>query len=180
MKNSEELEISILGFIYSQPKHGYELFKEISDLSGTEIVWKVKMGKLYAMLHKLEENGLVGSEITQEGNRPLRNQYNITEKGKKTFDEWIITPVKRGRDFRIAFLLKLFFAIRKGRTNADRLIVDQLNECEGWMKEFKQEEEEIDASGEFNRIVLNFRKSQIKGYMHWLEWCQVNIGKTNQ
>ena len=34
MNNSDNIEVSILGFLYDQPKHGYDLHKNISDLSG--------------------------------------------------------------------------------------------------------------------------------------------------
>ena len=125
MNNSKEIEKSILGFVYKRSKHGYELHKEISDLSGVGIVWKVKMGKLYAMLHRLENNEWVETETAQEGNRPQRTLYKITEDGQEAFDEWLVSPVQRGRDFRILFLLKLYFAIEMDRKIAQRLLTDQ-------------------------------------------------------
>jgi DNA-binding PadR family transcriptional regulator len=44
VRNSEELEISLLGFLYEQPMQVNELYKEISDLSVFGFVWRVKMG----------------------------------------------------------------------------------------------------------------------------------------
>ena len=171
----EELEISLLGFVYQQPMHGYDLFKKISDLSGIGIVWHVKMGKLYAMLHRLEDNGWVTSEITQEGNRPQRTQYSITNTGKIIFDEWVVTAVNRGRDFRITFLLKLFFSMERG-TEATRILVEnQEAACGEWIQEFDERRQELAAGDDFRQIVLNFRKSQVNGYLQWLEWCKNNI-----
>jgi len=173
----DEIEISLLGFIYEQPKHGYEIFKAISDLSGVGIVWGVKMGKLYAMLHRLEDNQWVESTLTQAGNRPQRNQYSITTEGKRVFDDWLQQPVQKGRDFRIIFLLKMYYAIERGQENIHLLIKKQREVCQEWIKDFSKKEKECESDQDFNQIVLHFRITQINGYLNWLEWCQNMINK---
>jgi len=172
----DEIEIALLGFIYEEDKHGYDLHKEISDLSGIGIVWRVKMGKLYAMLHKLENNQWVISTISQEGNRPQRTQYHITKQGREVFNQWLDAPVKKGREFRIIFLLKMYFALKRGEENASHLIDLQQNACREWLKEFHSSEEKLAGQpADFNQIVLNFRVTQINGYLEWLEWCKNHI-----
>ena len=52
-----DLEIALLGFLFEKAKHGYELYKEISDPVGIGGVWRVKIGKMYSMLKKLESRG---------------------------------------------------------------------------------------------------------------------------
>lgn len=175
MNNIKEIEISLLGFLYNTPKHGYDLHKDISDLSGTGIVWKVKMGKLYAMLHRLEKNGWIKPKTTQEGNRPQRIQYSITADGKQIFDEWVLTPIQHGRDFRILFLLKLFFAIDIDHLAAQKLLNEQTVICEQWNNIFLDNMEEDKGKKDFNSVVINFRISQINGYLDWLKWCKNNI-----
>jgi PadR family transcriptional regulator, regulatory protein AphA len=172
---SDDLYISLLGFLYDQPKHGYELFKEISDLSGIGLVWRVKMGHLYAMLHRLEEENWVECTVTQAGNRPQRNQFNITASGKARFDDWQTQPVQKGRDFRIVFLLKMYFAMQRGGKRVNSLIKNQKITCENWLKDFNANQKTDDAA-EFRQIVVNFRLTQIKGYQEWLDWCKVHIG----
>ena len=56
----------------------------------------------------------------------------ITLKGETLFIDWLQKPVLHGRDFRHYFLLKLFFALKKGSENALTLIDVQKNECEHW------------------------------------------------
>jgi DNA-binding PadR family transcriptional regulator len=155
--------------------HGYDLFKQISDLSGIGIVWHVKMGKLYSMLHRLEDKGWVSSKITQEGNRPLRTQYEITKDGKTVFDNWVKSAVASGRDFRITFLLKLFFSKEKGVTVAHELIQNQEDACRNWLNDFEDRLAAITDPEDFRKIVLSFRKSQINGYIDWLSWCKKQI-----
>ncbi|MDK2982472.1 MAG: hypothetical protein PWQ55_2819 [Chloroflexota bacterium] len=173
-KKMDEIEIALLGFLNGEPKHGYDLHKEISDLSGIGIVWHVKMGKLYAMLHRLEDNEWVGSTTTQEGNRPQRTQYHITAQGKKVFTQWLESPVKKGRDFRIIFLLKMYFALEHGPQRVAQLIDTQENACRQWLEEFQTSEPESQPP-DFRQIVLNFRVTQIHGYLAWLDWCRKHL-----
>jgi PadR family transcriptional regulator AphA len=172
--HSDELEVALLGFLYNQPKHGYDLYKEISSLSGIGLVWHVKMGHLYAMLHRLEENQWVDFTVTQQGNRPQRNLYSITQAGKQKFDNWQVQPVQKGREFRIAFLLKMYFALQRGKENTDLLIAHQKKACESWLTDLEISPRE-NPQPDFYRIVHNFRQTQIRGYIHWLEWCSKNF-----
>lgn len=63
--------------------HGHQIRREaeVSDVEG----WAgVKVGALYAMLHRLEAEGLVEPlRAEQEGRRPMRTVYAITEAGRK-------------------------------------------------------------------------------------------------
>ena len=172
----DEIEIALLGFLNKEPKHGYDLHKEISDLSGIGIVWRVKMGKLYAMLHKLENNQWVVTNVTQEGNRPQRTQYHITPQGQTVFEQWLDSPVRKGRDFRIIFLLKMYFALKGGEGRVGQLIALQKETCQQWLVDFeKQEGKSSKQPPDFEQIVLNFRITQINGYLAWLDWCQDHI-----
>ena len=170
----DELEVALLGFLYNQPKHGYDLYKEISRLSGIGLVWHVKMGHLYAMLHRLEEKKWVDCTVTQQGNRPQRNQYTITQSGIRKFDDWQVQPVQRGREFRIAFLLKMYFALQRGKQDIDLLIANQKNACETWLADLDELTKE-NPQPDFYRVVQKFRQTQIRGYINWLEWCAKNF-----
>jgi DNA-binding PadR family transcriptional regulator len=175
MNNSDNIEVSILGFLYSQPKHGYDLHKDISDLSGIGIVWKVKMGRLYAMLHRLEKENWIAPEAAQEGNRPQRTQYSIMPEGREVFDAWVRAPIQHGRDFRILFLLKLYFALEKSENQAQQLLSDQIGECTSWLTAYQAQNAEASGGRDFNVIVNNYRLSQINGHIEWLNWCKETI-----
>jgi len=165
-----DLEIGLLGFLLETQMHGYELYKKITDLSGVGIVWSVKTGKLYVMLKKLEDAGLLTSEKKKEGNRPQKNDLLITEKGIAEFFSWVRSPVKHGRDFRIKFLLKLYFSITMDKEKSFELIEKQENECRKWLERF--ENIKTDNQKPFNNIVNNYRTSQIIHLIKWLTWCR--------
>jgi DNA-binding PadR family transcriptional regulator len=175
MNNINDLDISLLGFISEQPMHGYELHKRVTDWSGFGIVWNIKIGKLYAMLNRLEKASYIRSTLTKDGNRPTRNEFSITASGKEKFEAWLVHPVSHGREFRIIFLLKLYFSLRNGIIKANNLIASQIDTCKSWLSEgkilnnfdFVQNDE-----NNFLNIVNKYRQIQIQGYLVWLEWCK--------
>lgn len=177
MNNINEFNLSLLGFLNSEPMHGYELHKKVMDLSGFGIVWNLKIGKLYSILKKLESENLVQSVLARDGNRPFRHEFSITEKGENLFGTWLCDPVLRGRDFRIIFLLKLYFSLNFGREKARQLIDAQLEICKKWqIDRLNFNEDEIFLENKdmenFPIIVNRYRQIQINGYLEWLNWCK--------
>lgn len=77
-------KLVILGLLHEKPLHGYELKHIIEENMGD---WtNIAFGSIYFALGKLKDEGFV--EIISEekvGNRPSRNIYKITEKGKNEF-----------------------------------------------------------------------------------------------
>jgi PadR family transcriptional regulator AphA len=181
--NNNDSDISLLGFLAVEPMHGYDLHKQVTDLSGFGIVWNIKIGKLYAMLNRLEKEDYIRSTTTKEGNRPARNKFSITEKGKKTFATWSVSPVNRGREFRITFLLKLYFSIRTGSEQANKLIDSQIETCNSWLsvsKAMVNKNKKAKAAEMFPGIVNAYRKIQIQGYLSWLDWCKESLKEGNK
>lgn len=180
MNNINDLDISLLGFLSLQPMHGYEIHKQVTDLSGFGIVWRIKIGKLYSMLNKLGREGLINSTFVKKGNRPARNEFSITSTGEEIYESWLISPVNRGRDFRIIFLLKLYFSLRNGIDSANKLITSQIDTCNNWLSErlIRNQERLIlreNNENNFPIIVNKYRQIQIQGYLEWLEWCKESL-----
>lgn len=170
MSNNADLEIGLLGFIKDFPSHGYEIHKRISDLSGVGIIWKVKMGNLYQMLNKLEEDGLIETREILQDNRPPKKELHITQSGLNAFETWIQAPIQHGRDFRIAFLLKLYFAMQQGQDISSNLVQRQIETCKMWTE--KRNALKTEGAPAFTQVVQNYRLSQIEHYIDWLSWCK--------
>lgn len=181
MNNIDDLEISLLGFLSEKPMHGYELHQKVSDLKGFGIVWHLKIGKLYAMLNKLHENQLVDVENTQDGNRPVRNEYRLTDKGREILQQWIEGSVLHGRDIRHLFLMKLFFSLDEEREKTLRLIHNQQSECQSWQKRFESNlsslKSDNDNSMSFQLLVNQYRLTQVKADLDWLSWIARKISE---
>jgi PadR family transcriptional regulator, regulatory protein AphA len=113
--------------------HPYEMHQQMLQAEALGLVWHLKQGHLYALLAKLEESGYLMSTTALQGTRPPRKMLSLTEEGRKAFTEWVGMPVQHGRDFRVEFLAKLFFAGREGPGAVTALISQQRVACSRWI-----------------------------------------------
>jgi DNA-binding PadR family transcriptional regulator len=74
----------ILGFLRGRPLYGYEIKQMIEHIMGD---WtNIAFGSIYFALKKLAEEGFVEKVGTeQEGGRPSRTVYQITDAGREEF-----------------------------------------------------------------------------------------------
>jgi PadR family transcriptional regulator, regulatory protein AphA len=177
--SDENIELVLLGFLINKPKHGYEIFKEVSNPNGIGNVYRIKIGKMYSILKKFEEKDYIFSKTIHEGKRPPKNLFNLTKKGEIAFESWMVNPITHGRDFRILFLLKLFFIKSSKKINGLTLISSQKIECEEWAKRIKLLIINENGITEYQRIVKQYRLSQVEGYINWLDWCERTVNEKN-
>ncbi|MFF8834692.1 PadR family transcriptional regulator [Streptomyces sp. NPDC015130] len=75
------LELSILGFLYGKPLHGYELKERIQGLSGH--VRPVSDGALYPAITRLVKSGLVDSRTEPGASAAPRRTLSLTPEGRQ-------------------------------------------------------------------------------------------------
>lgn len=64
------------------PMHGHQIRRE-AQIDRTELWANVNPGSLYGALHRMEAEGVIRAVRTeQEGNRPARTVYEITQDGR--------------------------------------------------------------------------------------------------
>ena len=73
----------VLGMLRMQAMHGYQIADVIETHFGDSV--HIKKPTMYDTLKKIAEEGLVESTEEQEGNRPPRTVYSITEQGELEF-----------------------------------------------------------------------------------------------
>lgn len=74
------IRLLVLSLIEAEPRHGYDLIKQIEEMSGG--AYAPSPGVIYPTLTLLEEAGFAAT--TSEGNKKL---YTITDEGKAHLDE---------------------------------------------------------------------------------------------
>jgi len=85
----------ILGFLRDgQARHGYELITEYKARSGNQ----VSAGNFYRELARLASERLVQTGVNPPDADARRIPYQITERGRQLFDEWVISPSRDDGD----------------------------------------------------------------------------------
>lgn len=80
-----EKKLLILGMLLSHEMHGYQLNEMLQQNPSTPIA--LRKSNTYRLLGKMEQEGWVTATEKQEGNRPQRQTYTVTEAGKAEFYE---------------------------------------------------------------------------------------------
>lgn len=78
-----EKKLLLLGLLLSHDMHGYQINEMLQQNPGTPI--SLKKSNAYRLLGDMEQEGWVTYEVEQEGNRPQRRVYSVTEDGEKAF-----------------------------------------------------------------------------------------------
>ena len=79
------LDLLVLKIIALEPMHGWAIAQRIRQMSSE--VLQVGQGALYPSLHKLEQNGWIGSEwAVSEDNRRAK-YYKLTRAGRKALEQ---------------------------------------------------------------------------------------------
>ncbi len=173
--SSLSIEHALLGFLLEQPLHGYELHQRLQEAQTLGLVWHVKQAHLYALLTKLETEGLIAAQLIPQDIRPPKRLLHLTEAGRAAFTTWRSEPVAHGRDIRIEFLAKLFWAQRHGPAAIHHLIAAQRETTQILLAELRQDMTIDTEAMPFARLVYLFRSGQLEAVLAWLDTCEAAL-----
>jgi DNA-binding PadR family transcriptional regulator len=97
-------EAAVLALLMIEGEHsGYELLKLVTK--SIAHVWSPARSGLYAVLPRLERDGLVSSRRVSQTTRPDKQLYTITRDGRGALHSWLVTVEPGATE---SFYLKLF------------------------------------------------------------------------
>ncbi len=153
------LKYTLLGFLNYQPMTGYEL-KQTMDIS-TSNFWHAKQSQIYTTLKKMEEKGLVMSDIEEQNGRPNRRVYKVTESGRAALQTWLKKPVMELQAHKELLLLKLFFSADQDK----QALLTQLN----WQRDLHQQRLAV-YQGETKAVIEQFARMMPGGEQNAVLW----------
>jgi len=164
MKTKPSSEYVLLGALMSGPRHGYEIMRFTEKaLGGT---WFVGTSQLYALLKRLEQQGLVRSTLEHQDARPAKRNFTITVDGKDAFLKWLHEPTPHVRDFRIEFMAKLFFYYHLSIPDGKKLVDVQMELLQTVRLKIKQNH--AAEADPYNRLVYGFKLATVEARLKWL------------
>jgi DNA-binding PadR family transcriptional regulator len=169
------IEHALLGFLRQQPMHAYEIHQTLLRAEALGLVWHLKQSLVYVMLERLEAERYISASIELQGSRPPRKILSLTPEGQQAFAHWLVTPVGHGRDFRLEFLAKLYFASQENPSSAATLIVGQQQACRDWLADLRAQADALSEARRYDWLVLQFRIGQIEAILAWLDTCAATV-----
>jgi PadR family transcriptional regulator AphA len=169
------IEHALLGFLRERPMHAYEIHQTLTRPQALGLVWHLKQSLVYVMLERLEAAGYLTTTLESQGTRPPRNLLHLTPNGRAAFAQWRVTPVEHGRDFRLEFLAKLYFAGQDDPAAAAQLITDQHAACQAWLADLHLQARVLAGARDYDWLVLQFRIGQLDAILKWLDTCAATV-----
>ncbi len=169
------LEYVLLALLDRNSMHGYELYRELCEMKGISLIWNIKQALLYAILDKLENEGLLSSQLVPGESYPPRKYFHLTESGSRALQSWMRSPVRRARDIRQEFLAKLIVCRRYGKSQVVELIHTQQAACQAWFNELKLHAQAIEPAQPDEWMVYSFRLNRVTGLLTWLNALEVEL-----
>jgi len=164
-----------LGFLVEEPAHAYALRERVTQ--GLGGIWRVASSQLYAVLHRLEAEGLARAKGTRFSEGPCRTVYTVTPMGEATFWGWVTSPVRSPRDLRLELLAKVYFLRRLAPERLPALLAGEIR-CLGRLRDRLADAQRVltDDPG-VGHLAASFRLTQVESALAWLERARQAMGK---
>jgi PadR family transcriptional regulator AphA len=161
-------DYALLGLLMVGPRHGYELAPHFARDGDLGLVCTLGLPRLYALLHTLEELGLIGGEGSVISGGPPRKVFHLTDAGREAIHRWAEQPILRLRQIRQEFLLKLYFSRTLPGFDTGRLIEAQIEACRVVSKELA-DAVAAEPPDSFAALVYHSRQVTADATIAWLE-----------
>ena len=169
-------EYLILGVLAGGNWHGYDLYQYLEQ--NLSLIWTLGRSQTYALLSRMEQAGLVAHKRQTQEKRPDRKTFSLAPAGRKIFNQWVKAPVEHVRDLRLEFLAKIHFLEKGDRKSVERLIEGQQEVCRDKLS--RMAERKRSASSGMERLTYDFRQSQAKAALDWLQGLQDKLRLGNR
>jgi len=160
-------EYAILGLLYHQPMHGYQIAQELAPNRGLGLICPLRLSNVYFLLGNLERRRLIAVDHRQQDVYPPKTVLKATAAGKRAFESWLWRPVSRLREVRLDFPLKLYFLGQEDVEKILRLLDGQIEFCQRYLSEWRALMESAEPDS-FDRLAMQSKVAAGQGTLDWL------------
>lgn len=158
-------EILMLGMLYSQPLHGYELNKRIEE-RGVRQWANIGFSSIYYLLEKLESRGLVQSN---DAKSKSRKTFSITSTGKKICKSHTKGLIETRVPNKNPFMTGLANSFVISESGFHKSLENRLEDLVEQLSELKQVKKRQGALPKPAEHLFSFTVSQINAEISWIK-----------
>ncbi len=166
---TDDRQLLLLGLLRTQEMHGYQINQFLDE--HLDFMANLKPSTAYYTLDKMAEAGLVRTFSEQEGNRPTRQVYAITEAGEVCFQRLLRRNLARyetrdsGDDIGVSYLSEL------PKADAVELLAQKRAQIAGLLARVKTVEAHVSQEDAIH-LALKRAVMQLQADLDWLEEVQ--------
>jgi DNA-binding PadR family transcriptional regulator len=166
------IKFLLLGLLAARPRHGYELKALFEELFGG--TWPLNPGQVYMTLQKLEDEGLVTSEVVAQDLLPDRRVYSITEDGRGELKKWTTESSDGPIRIREEMVAKVLTAIVTDDTSATDLVWAQRRQHLQALASLRDKKNDPSLSLA-TRLVIDGAILRAESDLRWLDLCEERL-----
>ncbi|MCZ2095442.1 MAG: PadR family transcriptional regulator [Anaerolineae bacterium] len=161
---------TLLGLLAANSQHGYQLLDAFRDPQQLGQVWYVSTSQLYAVLKRLEQQGLIAGTQIACADAPTRTEYALTEAGRARLSAWLDEPQPSPslRRIRVEFLSRLYIAGLLG-IPAEPIIARQRAACTRRLEGLRARR--VTPPHGVGDLALEMVIAQLEAIIAWLGAC---------
>jgi PadR family transcriptional regulator, regulatory protein AphA len=164
---------TLLGLLAASVQHGYQLLDCFRDPAQLGRVWALSTSQLYAVLKRLNREGLITGTQVQASDAPTRTEYALTDIGWQRLNLWLHEPQPSAsiRSVRVEFLSRLYVA-RLLNVPTLPMIAAQKEVCR--QKRATLVEQRECASLGVELLTVEFEMAQLDAVLQWIDRCELS------
>ena len=168
---SMESRLILLGLLSAGPGHGYDLKRSWDHWFAASK--PLAYGQVYATLARLVRDGLITQIETEPGAGPERKRYEVTDAGRQSVEQWLLTPVAPAGDVQADIFAKTVIALMLD-DDAGRLLDLQRAEHMARMRELTR----LKQDGDLRTVLLaDHALFHIEADLRWMETTAARLGE---
>ncbi|GIK64197.1 MAG: hypothetical protein BroJett018_19910 [Chloroflexota bacterium] len=162
----------LLGLLVVQPSHGYQLLEHFRDPARLGQVWHLSTSQLYAVLKRLEQQGLIEGQAVEVEDAPTRTEYTLTTEGQNQFEKWLhdSCPSSSVRRVRVEFLSRLYIA-RLLNQPTTTIVRHQKMACMASYQHLLTQRDQT-APG-VGYLAVELQIAQLGAILQWIDRCEL-------
>ena len=163
---------TLLGLLAAHARHGYQLIDCFRDPAQLGNIWSLSTSQIYAVLKRLDGQGLIVGRAVTSPDAPTRTEYELTPAGLQRLDEWLseTEPSALPRSVRVEFLSRLYIA-RLLNLPTQAIVRYQKASCRQ-RRDARAEQRDCSAPG-VGRLALELEIGQLEAILDWIDRCEI-------
>ncbi|MCU1456132.1 MAG: transcriptional regulator, PadR-like family [Actinomycetia bacterium] len=161
---------ALLALLSEGPKYGLQLRQEFEDRTGE--VWPLNVGQVYTTLQRLERDGLVASEGSDDG---PQKRFQISGDGYQELLSWLQVPPADLQPPRDELVIKVLVAVEVPGVDVHDVIQVHRRHLVELMQRFTTMKADAGADDVALALVVDAELFRIEGAVRWLDSAETRL-----
>jgi DNA-binding PadR family transcriptional regulator len=163
---------AMLALLSEGPKYGLRLREEFEARTGE--IWPLNVGQVYTTLQRLERDGLVESDRTDE--EGPQKGFRITAEGEQELARWLRTPPDLSSPPRDELVMKVLMAMRMPGTDVHEVIQAHRRYLVELMQQWTRIKEDDNAGDDLGAaLAVDAELFRLDAVVRWLDAAEARI-----